>query len=89
MINYFSKSKNFYIKVEGNSMLPFLCDGDIIYLKETSFLKIKTNDLILVRNNNNFLAHRVIYIKDNNLVTKGDNNPRSDGKIYQEQIIGR
>lgn len=68
---------------------PFFIQKIWLIIKELVFSKIKTNDLILALKNNLAFTHRVIYKADNYLVTKGDNNLESDGKINSNQIIGK
>ena len=82
------KTKSFSLKAEGNSMLPVLHSGDVVFYRKTSLKGIKVNDLVLIKKNNKLFTHRVIY-KAVFLITKGDNNPESDGKIYPRQIIGK
>jgi signal peptidase I len=84
-----SKTKNFSLKSQGESMLPILRENDIIYFKKISFSKIKVNDLIIFKNKKKLITHRVIYKTKKYLITKGDNNPNSDGKIYPKKILGR
>ena len=70
-------------------MYPFLCNKDLIYYKKINFKQTKINDLILVFKKHNYFTHRIIYKTIKYLVTKGDNNPQSDGKIYPRQILGK
>jgi signal peptidase I len=81
--------KTLPLKSTGQSMLPILRPNDIVYFKKTPFLKIKVNDLIIFKKKNQLITHRVIYKTKKYLITKGDNNPNSDGKIYPKQILGR
>src|SRR5581483_108881 len=88
---------NIRIKTFGRSMRPFFSDGDIVIIKKVEFSKIKTNDIVTVKKNKNFFTHRVIYkslhTSEKNgrsyIITKGDRNIWSDGKIYPAQIIGK
>lgn len=89
LISQWLKKKAFPLKSQGASMLPILRPDDIVYFKKISFAKIKTNDIIVIRKNRQFISHRVIYKSKNYLITKGDNNSPSDGKIYPRQIIGK
>ena len=81
--------KSLPLKSTGQSMLPILRPNDIVYFKKTPFLKIKVNDLIIFKKKNQLITHRVIYKTKKYLITKGDNNPNSDGKIYPKQVLGR
>ncbi len=77
------------IKTFGNSMYPLLLDGDILYLKKIKFSKIRVNDIITAKDSIRYFTHRVIYKGKNYVVTKGDNNPITDKKVYAKDIIGR
>jgi len=69
-------------------MLPILQENDVVYYQKFPFLWLKVNDLILFNKNKQLVCHRVIY-KKGYTITKGDNNPKIDGKIKSSQIIGR
>jgi len=81
--------KSSKIKTFGQSMRPLFFDGDIVYLKRIKFPQLKVNDIVCVKKNDDNFTHRVIYKSRSYLITKGDNNKKSDGKIYSRQIIGR
>ena len=81
--------KLFHLKSQGQSMKPLLFPNDILYYKKAAFPKIKTNDLVMIRKGNNLFTHRIIFKTSRYLITKGDNNPQSDGKLYPHQIIGK
>ena len=70
-------------------MLPLLRHGDIVFYKKTNLKQACTNDIILVQKNNQAFTHRVIYKTGRYLITKGDNNLESDGRIYPRQIIAK
>lgn len=70
-------------------MQPILWPGDVVYFKKISFKKITINDIVFAKKGKAFFVHRVIYINRNYLITKGDNNSNSDGRIYVKQIIAK
>ncbi len=76
------------IKTFGDSMLPILFNGDVIIHQKIKFSNIKINDIICFKKNNHLVTHRVVYRKSNFLITSGDNNRISDGKIYSKDVIG-
>ncbi|MCL4339327.1 nucleotidyltransferase family protein [Patescibacteria group bacterium] len=88
-IKILSSRKEFCIKSFGQSMLPLFSQTSILYYKRIKFLQTKVNDLILVKKDNILFTHRVIYKTDKYLITKGDNNLISDGRIYPKQIVGK
>ncbi len=83
------KSNKFLLKTTGTSMLPILQSGDIVEYKKTTLGKCRLNDIILVKKNGRMFTHRVIYKNQNYLLTRGDNNYNSDGKIHPSQVIGK
>ena len=88
----FLQTSSFSLKAEGSSMLPILHSEDVVYYRKTSFTKLNVNDIILIQKSKKLFTHRIIYTDDKKggfLVTKGDNNPQSDGKIYSHQIMGK
>jgi signal peptidase I len=82
-------SSSFSLKTEGNSMLPLLLPGDLVRYKKKTFSQVKVNDICLVKLNDIFATHRVIYKTGNFLITKGDNNITSDGKIYAKNLLAK
>jgi len=89
IIEQLKKRREFSLQADGQSMLPLLHPDDLVNYQRISFSKLKTNDLILVFKNNLAFTHRIIYKTDKYLITKGDNNLESDGKINPKQIIGK
>lgn len=81
--------QHYKIRTFGNSMFPLLQDEDIVYFRKISFSAISTNDIICFRQKNRLITHRVVYKKGKYVITKGDNNPISDGKVLQSRILGR
>ena len=56
----------------GNSMLFFLSSGDIIIYEDNDFI-INVGDIVIYESNNSKIAHRVLYIIEDNIVLAGDN----------------
>lgn len=81
--------KSFTLSSSGNSMLPLLRTGDLVYYKKCSFQSIRINDILLINKRRKLFTHRVIYKTDSYIITKGDNNSTSDGKIYSHQIVAK
>jgi len=89
--NNFQNLREFHLKSTGSSMLPILHPQDVLYFKRIDFRRVQINDLAMVKKGGRVFTHRVIYKSANRsyLITKGDHNITSDGKIYPQQIIGR
>lgn len=89
LVSILKTKKYFSLKSQGTSMLPILRPDDVVYFRKISFHKIKLNDFLVIKKRETIFTHRVIYKGLTLIVTKGDNNLLSDGKIYPRQIIGK
>lgn len=74
---------------EGTSMLPMIHQDDELDIRPVDFDSLKINDMAVFKEKDKLITHRVIYKTKKYVITKGDNNPTSDGKIYRRQIIGQ
>lgn len=79
----------FRIKAEGTSMLPLLYTGDLVEYRKISFKEIRLNDIVLTYKAGVFMTHRATYKTNSYIITRGDNNRGSDGKIYPNHILGK
>lgn len=78
------------IKTFGSSMAPFFKDGDVLEIKKTLFSSLKVNDFVTFKKSGRYITHRVIYKSAKGfIITKGDQNIKSDGKIYPRQMLGK
>src|SRR3990172_6294714 len=84
-----ARKKRFALKVEGTSMIPILQPGDVLTLEKTAFLRIKENDVVMVIKNKQPMIHRVIYKAKNYLVTRGDHQMESDGRIKPSRVYAK
>ncbi len=73
----------------GDSMLSTISPGDGVYIYPKFINKLKVNDIVLYKNKNKLIIHRIVYKSKSKLVTKGDNNIKSDYYIDKKQIIGK
>ena len=69
-------------RVDGTSMLPTLEGGDLVVIQSAAISQIHVGDIIVYgapcSAYGESVVHRVVNITDNGLITKGDNNPRTD-----------
>ena len=89
IIPQLKRRKSFILMAEGNSMLPILHSNDVVQYKKVNFKQVDINDIVLVRKNKRLFTHRIIYKTDRYLVSKGDSNPESDGKIISKNVLAK
>ena len=82
----------FIMQVSGDSMEPTLYDSSYVVFKKEFGNIPKDDDIVLykttINNNETYIAHRIIDIKDDYYVLRGDSNPNNDEPVYFEQIEG-
>lgn len=74
--------------VYGNSMYPTIKDGQIVTICTDKNYNI--GDIIAYYVNNHIIVHRIIFVRKNYVLTKGDNNNYIDPlRVLKERIIGK
>ena len=81
------KEKDVIIRIKGNSMWPFFKNGKTsVYLHQIDF--IKKYEIYLFKLNDTYVLHRLIKIKKDKLIFKGDGN-NSTELVTKDDLIGR
>ena len=76
-----------FFEVVTGSMANTINIGDVIIVKINS--NYEENDIIVYEKEKSYITHRIIEIKEDGIVTKGDNNNTEDEIINKEQILGK
>jgi signal peptidase I len=76
--------------ITSGSMWPVLKRGDLIFVQGIEKSEINEGDIVVYTNEKNaFTIHRIIELREDTLVTKGDANNVSDKPVKYEDIVGR
>ena len=89
-IKDFIQAEGYYLgTVVGNSMRPLLRErrDSVLIIPANHPLSLKKYQVILFKMNDNYVLHRIIRIKNNSYVTRGDNNHRVED-VSATQIYG-
>ncbi len=77
------------VRCKGTSMTPFLRDGiDIVVLSPCDKKELKKGEIVLFRYNGKYLLHRIIKVKENELIIQGDGICKNNEKVSQKDVIG-
>ena len=77
-----------FFEVATGSMADTIEIGDVVVVEITK--EIQEDDIIVYQDDDNFITHRLLEIKDNGeLITKGDANNTEDDPISNEQVLGK
>lgn len=78
--------------MQGNSMYPNLRDGDIGVVQKCNPEDLQIGDIVVFRNNRNFVCHRLINILQSDgktiFIARGDKNMLSDPPFFAEDLSG-
>lgn len=68
-------------KVVSKSMIPILCEGDLVFLKAVPYKYLKLGDIVGIKTEEKLYIHRIVSANklENQYLLKGDNNPYTDG----------
>ena len=76
-----------FFEVATGSMADTINIGDVVVVKVND--EVKENDIIVYKEENSFITHRIIKIDGQNLITRGDANNSQDKPIKSSQILGK
>jgi signal peptidase I len=84
------KKMPFRFSASGDSMSPFIQDGDTITV-EPSPRQLRPGDVVAFVNvlSNQLMVHRIVHVSPAGCLIKGDNNSVPDGLMPASSIIGR
>ena len=88
LLKTIEEDKVFVMPINGTSMLPFLDSSKKVKLKKAESLK-KGEMYFYKRENGQYVLHRLIKIKNDNLIFRGDNQFINENDIKENQIIAK
>jgi Peptidase S24-like len=77
------------VRFHGESMVPFLCDGDRVIVEAVDWDDIRAGDLIAYRLEDKFPTRRVVRKSRTSLLLWCDNWPDLRFRISRAQVLGR
>lgn len=85
---------SFSFKAHGSSMYPFICDGDILTVKQVEYFALKAGNIAFYRYyDDRLIVHRIVgkKLQSNKLMLlmRGDSLFNNDGWIYSDQVLGK
>lgn len=69
-----SEGKEVRIRIKGNSMLPFIQDGDTVLLRAYQGERLALGCSVLAKDKDKFVFHRFVGKKNNQYILAGDGN---------------
>lgn len=75
------------LAARGRSMFPFVPDGTLMLFEPSSCVRV--GDVILAASGDRWLAHRVVQVDGDGIITWGDWNREADPAWRHEEVLGR
>lgn len=87
---FVKKRKNITFKATGNSMLPFIKDGDVITISPYIGNKPEIGDIVayIDSKTKDLIVHRIMRLSGNRFIAKGDNCLHNDEPQFKVDILG-
>lgn len=76
-----------FFEVATGSMNPTMQIGDVIVVKITK--EVKENDIIVYKDGESIITHRLIKKTNDELIAKGDANNSEDKPIQESMVLGK
>ena len=77
-----------WIPVKGNSMWPCLRPGDEAEISSTEHRGIDEGDVVLARVVDRLVIHRVLAVRVDDVLLRGDNVAQGDPPIHRDHVLG-
>jgi signal peptidase I len=78
--------------ITSGSMWPALKEGDLVFIQGVSRTDLSEGDIIVFRNGagGTFTIHRIVELRENEIITKGDANFNNDElPVQYRDVVGR
>lgn len=88
--SFLNAGQRMRFKARGNSMRPFILDGDLVEVQPIETHKPNRGDVVLCRlHDGRLVVHRVIQVAQDYVLIQGDALPYPDGRIPYTQVLGK
>ncbi|HMH12541.1 MAG TPA: S26 family signal peptidase [Edaphobacter sp.] len=77
------------LKVSGASMIPAVWPGDVITVRRRDFAELQPGQIVLYRQEEKLVAHRIACVRGDRLTTRGDSLCYDDPPIRESDIVGQ
>lgn len=85
--DFLVEDKSILFRVKGNSMLPFLREGDCVELNRPEKRAFKIGEVVLAKWKGRYVLHRIIFKGSKYYYLSGDNNLFQVERINYESVI--
>lgn len=84
-----SAGRTLVLPAEGLSMWPAVRPGRPVHVLPCDPDSLRVGDVVLLEGTEAVVLHRVVRLRGDRLVTKGDACPDADGWVRRDRVLGR
>lgn len=84
-----NEGKNIVMYVQGNSMFPFLCNGDKVLLTPANKQTLAFGDIVLAKTQIGIILHRIIKLREDAITLAGDGNAKQIEHTFRNEVFGK
>ena len=77
------------LKLTGTSMLPAVWPGDVVTVQRCNLAELQPRQIVLFRREGGLVAHRVVSVAQDHVITQGDSLPSRDLPVTLIEIVGQ
>lgn len=77
------------LKVTGASMMPAVWPGDVLHIRRSALAELQPRQILLYRCDRRLIAHRIVRIDGDRLITRGDALQCEDPPVREADIVGQ
>lgn len=85
-----TEDRRLRLRVDGDSMMPLVQPGDVMLVEPVLGADLRRGDVVAIcRPSGDVVTHRVVALRDDGYVTKGDNRRHADPVWSETDLLGR
>lgn len=77
------------LRIQGRSMVPFLCPGDFIRVQPVEAVQLKPGMILSFQRERGLITHRLVRVQGDHLYLKGDARHHLDPMIVIQDVVGQ
>ena len=89
VVDLLSRGYSVRFRATGDSMYPSIQSGEHVCVAPVVESSLQVGDVVLARAERGLTAHRIVKMRDDSIVTRGDNAIRHDSPLHSHSVIGR
>lgn len=88
LILFLNEGKKVLFTIKGNSMKPFICNGEKVLIRPYRSNELTLGTIVLAKYGNGVILHRIVSKKNEKILLAGDGNLWQREQISSVEVLG-